>query len=335
MKNILLYIALFLLSIGCKNSEKTEKKISQVETAKPKSTQEDALKGKELMEAKCYVCHGPKASEENRIAPPMVAIKARYLKGTPTKEEFADAIWNFVENPTLEKGKMKGALKRFGVMPYQPYDEDDIRNISNFIYDFKIEEPEWFKEHWEKGHGAGNYEQQGKVLSNDANTSQKSATQIGLEIAQSTKKVLGKNLMGKMQNEGPVAALKFCNEKAFPLTDSMSTVHKAKIKRVSDKPRNPLNRADTQELEHIAYFKEKIREKKEYEPIVTENDGITNVYYPIVTNDMCLKCHGQPDVDISKEVVSILKERYPKDAATGYTVNEVRGIWTIALENLD
>lgn len=330
MKKILFIISLLYLA-SCKNSGNTDKSISEVAIEKPAFNQQDVLWGKELMEAKCYVCHGPNASEDAQIAPPMVAIKARYLMDSPTKEEFVDAIWNFVEKPSLEKGKMKGALKRFGVMPYQPYSEEDIRIISEYLFDYKIEEPSWFKEHWEQGHGSGNFEQQGKVLK-EADALQKSAKQIGLEIAQSTQKVLGKNLMGKMQKEGSVAALKFCNERAYPLTDSMAIVHNAKIKRVSDKTRNPRNKANAQEMEHIAFFKDKIRANEVYEPIVMENGDKIHFYAPIVTNDMCLKCHGNPSKDIPSEVVSILNERYPEDAATEYSTNEVRGIWSITFQ---
>ncbi|ASV31726.1 c-type heme family protein [Maribacter cobaltidurans] len=331
MKNLLTLVSILILA-SCKNSDKTEKPVSQLKSGNLDVYQESMLKGKELMESKCYVCHGPEASEDSRIAPPMVAIKARYLMGNPSKEEFGNAIWNFVEKPSMEKGKMKGALKRFGVMPYQPYSEEEIRLISDYIYEFKIEEPEWFKEHWEKGHEKGNYQQQGKDFDTKFKSSPKTVKEIGLEMALSTQKVLGKNLMGKMQKEGPVAALKFCNEKAYPLTDSMAIVHGANIKRVSDRARNPMNRANTQELKYIAYFKERIKAEEDYEPISVEIGDKTNFYYPIITNDMCLKCHGKKGNDIRAEVVSILQERYPEDEAIGYSANEVRGIWSIVLE---
>lgn len=332
MKKHFLLFGLLLASVSCKNSSSSEK--AQIEDVKETLVVLDnnLAKGKELMETKCFVCHGPDAKEDARIAPPMVAIKARYFMGNPTKQEFGDAVWNFVKEPTLKKGKMKGALKRFGVMPYQPYSEEEIRLISDYIYEFKIEEPEWFKEHWEKGHGKGNYQQQGKDFDTKSKSSPKSVKEIGLEMALSTQKVLSKNLIGKIQKEGPVAALKFCNEKAYPLTDSMAIVHGATIKRVSDKARNPKNRANTQELKYIAYFKERNKAKEDYEPISIEIGDKTNFYYPIITNDMCLKCHGKKGNDISAEVVSILQERYPEDEAIGYSANEVRGIWSIVLE---
>ena len=75
----------------------------------------------------------------------------------------------------------------------------------------------------------------------------------GKMYAQTTQKVLGKNLMLNIQKNGPLGAVAFCNEKAYPLTDSMAIVHNAKIKRVSDKPRNQNNKASKKELEYIDF----------------------------------------------------------------------------------
>ena len=75
---------------------------------------------------------------------------------------------------------------------------------------------------------------------------QPSLEERGLKIALETKAVLGKNLMGKIQKEGTLAAFKFCNVKAIPLTDSMSIANNVNIKRVSDKPRNLKNKATSE-----------------------------------------------------------------------------------------
>lgn len=119
--------------------------------------------GKKLLETKCYVCHNPSTNIDNRIAPPMVAIKSHYINNTNTKEEFTNAIWNFVMQPSEDKTKMRGAVRRFGVMPYQPFLEEDIKLISEYIYDFKIDEPEWFKEHIKnQGNGKMQHSNEGK-----------------------------------------------------------------------------------------------------------------------------------------------------------------------------
>ncbi|SIR22964.1 Tll0287-like domain-containing protein [Maribacter ulvicola] len=151
----------------------------------------------------------------------------------------------------------------------------------------------------------------------------------GKSYAQSTQKVLGKNLMASLQKSGAVGAVEFCNEKAYPLTDSMAVEHNAKIRRVSDKPRNTNNQANKEELEYIEFFKSKINNNESYQPILMNENGTTKFYTPIITNTMCLNCHGVPETNIDPKVTLLLNDKYPYDQATGYKENEVRGIWSI------
>lgn len=156
--------------------------------------------------------------------------------------------------------------------------------------------------------------------------------QLGLDMAFTTKSQLGKNLMGVMHEKGTVEALQFCNIKANALTDSMATVHNAKIKRVSDKTRNPNNKANETELKNIEEFKNMLSNKEEIKPIIeTVNDSIY-FYYPILTNDMCLKCHGTPNKEIDQATLLSLNDLYPTDKAVGYSENQVRGIWSIQFQ---
>jgi len=158
-----------------------------------------------------------------------------------------------------------------------------------------------------------------------------SYAQIGLDIAFSTKAQLGKNLMGTMKKKGTKEALQFCNVRAIPLTDSMATVHHARITRVSDKTRNPNNKANETELKNIEAFKNALANGDEITPILeTKNDSVY-FYYPIVTNGMCLKCHGNQD-SIENDVLASLKNLYPTDTALGYSENQVRGIWSISFK---
>ncbi|MEH6512333.1 hypothetical protein [Maribacter arcticus] len=76
----------------------------------------------------------------------------------------------------------------------------------------------------------------------------------GKLYTQSTQKILVKNLMLNLQKNGAVAAVEFCNERAYPLTDSMAIIYNAKIRRVTDKPRNLENQANGKELEYIEFF---------------------------------------------------------------------------------
>ncbi|MGB0999101.1 MAG: c-type heme family protein [Flavobacteriales bacterium] len=280
--------------------------------------------GKKLMETNCYVCHAVSGAKENRIAPPMISIKEHYISENTTKEEFIAAMQNWIKNPTEENVKMHNAVKQFGIMPRQHYPENTIQKIAEYMFNNDIEKPVWHKENDKE-----RAKQKHKQATNFTNLPY---DERGLKYALSTKAVLGKNLMGKIQKEGTLAALDFCNIKAFPLTDSMSVVHKATIKRVSDKPRNYKNKANSLENEYITIFKEDAKANKESKPIVVETAKNVKVYYPIKTNGMCLQCHGKPNSDIKPNTLTQINKLYPKDLAKGYSENQIRGIWNVSFQ---
>lgn len=154
----------------------------------------------------------------------------------------------------------------------------------------------------------------------------------GAAFAQNTQKILGKNLMQAMEKGGPAYALAFCNTKAMPLTDSMAVYHKVKISRVSDKPRNPNNKASSEQENVISTFKEQLVSNGEVQPILVKKEDQVHFYQPIITNNMCLKCHGDTQNDIDDKVIKSLADLYPEDRATGYAENEIRGAWHIVME---
>lgn len=347
MKNFIKSIPILAITllVSCNQNKKSDYS-KQAEITEPSvAYSASSHPGKKLMETKCYVCHNPSTDHDSRIAPPMVAIKSHYIGNDTTKEEFVSAMWNFVKEPSKDKAKMRGAVKRFGVMPYQPFSEEEIKLISEYIYDFKIEEPEWFKEHIEEeSKGKMKYRNNGKASASSA--SEKSSlrdsrprgersgkantpAERGLRYAIKTKKELGKNLMGTIQKKGTKEAVTFCNKRAYPITDSMAVAQNATIKRVSDKPRNPNNQASTKELGIITQFKKAIINNEEYKPVTEVENGKVTFYAPIITNSMCLQCHGTPRKTIQPEVFRTITNLYPEDKAIGYDVNEVRGMWSI------
>ncbi|WP_323789561.1 c-type heme family protein [Psychroserpens sp.] len=330
---LLIFFILTFFFLSCNTKKSEDYLIADV--IKQDATQEHP--GKKLMETNCYVCHSPSASHVERLGPPMIAIKKHYLNDGTTKQQFIDAMQEWIKNPNEEDAKMFGAVKRFGVMPKQVFPEETINQIADYMFDYEIEQPEWFDAHFneEKGNhkgkgmgkGKGMRKQQAKV-----NTEPLPYGERGLNYALTTKAVLGKNLMRTIQKEGAIEALTFCNEKAYPLTDSMSVVHNATIKRVSDKPRNANNQASIKELNYINSFKNEIINNREPQLIVEQIDNQVNVYYPITTNSMCLQCHGKPNKDIDSKTLKALHRLYPNDKAIGYDINQVRGIWSIAFE---
>ncbi|RFC55336.1 Tll0287-like domain-containing protein [Brumimicrobium aurantiacum] len=159
--------------------------------------------------------------------------------------------------------------------------------------------------------------------------------ELGKSYSSSTQQVLGKNLIGALSKQGSIGALEFCNIQAIPLTDSMQNKMGVKISRISDQPRNQDNKASEQELAIIKDFKSQIASGKiapEISPVLIEEENKVRFYAPIVTNAMCLQCHGVKETDIKPETLEMIAELYPQDKATGYKSNEVRGVWSIIFE---
>jgi cytochrome c551/c552 len=335
MKYIILITSIFLF-INCDDKIAEKYEASTTESKALNYEDEKNHPGKKLMENNCYVCHNPTASEGDRIGPPMIAIKKHYKDKNTTKEDFVNEIIEWVREPSVEKSKMPGAVRRFNLMPYQSFPEEDVRKIANYIYDYEIEQPEWFKDHFQQGHGKGMGKGMrkgkgiGKGINHSKSNNAERAKERGLGYALSTKTLLGQNLMASIQKKGTLGALAFCNVNAQRLTDSMSRVHKATIRRVSDKARNSKNKANVVELQYLEKFKNQLADKKEVEPIIYKQGEDVHFYYPIITNTMCLQCHGGPNKEIKPLTLKKINELYPNDLAIGYSENEVRGIWSIS-----
>jgi len=155
--------------------------------------------------------------------------------------------------------------------------------------------------------------------------------EIGKELAMQTKASLGKNLIMAINKKGSDRAVEFCKTKAIPITDSMSVILDATIKRVSDKSRNSNNQANEAELAYINSWKEAKENGEEHRSLLTEIDEKMVGYYPIVTNQMCLQCHGTPEKQINTPTLSKIKKLYPTDNAVGYADGEIRGLFVVEM----
>jgi cytochrome c2/uncharacterized protein YnzC (UPF0291/DUF896 family) len=332
MKYLFVLSSLFFL-ISCNNAIDKKYNASIPASENIEYIMSNEHPGKKLMETNCFACHNPTTSEADRIAPPMIAIKKHYISENTTKEEFTNAMLNWTKEPSEEKSKMPGAVRRFKVMPYQSFPEQTIREIADYIFDNEIEQPDWFEEHFQKGMrnrmGNGKGMGRGRGMQQSSPDTFSTSEDRGLHYARTTMSELGKNLMGTIQKKGVIPALEFCKIKAIPLTDSMATVHNAIINRVSDKPRNPKNKASILELQYLDIFKNQVTAGKEVEPIINKQGNDVQFYYPIITNTLCLQCHGTPNKEIASITLKKINDLYPNDAATGYTENEVRGMWSI------
>lgn len=117
----------------------------------------------------------------------------------------------------------------------------------------------------------------------------------------------------------PAHASTLINEKFSQISKDKIT-----IRNVSDKPRNPVNKADEHELKAIEYFKNNTSDTMYLEKIIKNDKKYFNYTYPLVIEEYCLKCHGEKE-----KAMPSIKNRY--DTAYGYEVGDIRGVTSIKI----
>ncbi len=156
-EKVILLASVVALLISC-NHAKKESKYLDLASANLKEKTTLKLQVDDsytLMKNNCYACHNPNsASHDEIIAPPFRAVKMHYTREHDNKEDFVNAVVNWVQNPTEDKALMFGAIKRFKVMPKMELEKKDLEKIAIYLYDNPVEEPEWMDGHM-KGMGKG------------------------------------------------------------------------------------------------------------------------------------------------------------------------------------
>lgn len=142
---------------------------------------------------------------------------------------------------------------------------------------------------------------------------------------------LGKTLQAQIAARGTAGAIAFCNLNALPITDSIAKARGAEIRRITDRPRNAANRASAAEAGLMARVRESLSEGAGTGSLELRENGGAHYYFPIVTNPLCLQCHGVPGQEVSPEVGARIAELYPEDQALGYGPNQLRGLWKVTM----
>jgi hypothetical protein len=141
--------------------------------------------------------------------------------------------------------------------------------------------------------------------------------------------LLSSNLLTAIQQSGVSNALPFCSALAMPLTSLVANTNDVTLRRVSHRPRNPVNRASAWERELIERYRSTLAAGEKPSPVLITNDTVT-FYAPIViTNQLCLQCHGKPGEELALENLEVIRRLYPADEATGFGLGEIRGLWRI------
>ena len=156
----------------------------------------------------------------------------------------------------------------------------------------------------------------------------------GEDMANLAQSVLLSNVGRAIQKGGLEYAVEFCNINASEIIDSLNQSNDCIISRVSEKNRNPLNIIVNDEVKGLWNF---YADKE----INTVNDTIIQLagnlvfYKPIwIGMPTCLKCHGVIGEEMDIRTHEKIQNLYPADLATGYKLNDFRGMWKIEFEPL-
>lgn len=157
------------------------------------------------------------------------------------------------------------------------------------------------------------------------------ALELGTQISDSTQKMLAGNLKKALAEGGVFHAIEYCNTEAMPITRKMEDKYGIKIKRSSLKVRNPKNRPDENEKKLLMYFDSLATAGAPMVPIIRwlDDDHVLYARPIMLNNALCLNCHGEVGSMVSDSLYAFIRTKYPEDQATGYKLNDFRGMWSI------
>ncbi len=155
--------------------------------------------------------------------------------------------------------------------------------------------------------------------------------QHGKEITQAAFKTLSGELKHAILVEQSIPnGIRTCSQKAGMLTDSLSRAYHARIKRTSDKVRNPANALDEAEkLVWADFVRQHTAGQKPAPRVSLLNDTTVAFYAPIMLKPLCMKCHGTVGQTIDTADYRLIQSLYPDDRATGYKAGDLRGMWSV------
>ncbi len=156
--------------------------------------------------------------------------------------------------------------------------------------------------------------------------------ELGQEIVKVSQTTLQNALLQAIEEKGLVGAVEYCNANAYDIVSDLEDSLNVKIKRVSQKPRNPLDKPDSAEQAILEAYAYDFSPQNAVNQLLELNENTLIFTQPIaIGNPLCLHCHGKPGEQVTDEVLSVLQSKYPEDKALGYTLGELRGMWSVKI----
>lgn len=143
----------------------------------------------------------------------------------------------------------------------------------------------------------------------------------------------GELLDALKDSAGTVGAIYVCAERAPEISAHYSSLPGLTVRRTSKRVRNPNNAPDEYEMKTLDILEQRpaygSQDHYEWE---TVGEGMKFRFVrAIKMSSACLKCHGDPE-KMDDDVKAAIAERYPDDQATGFKLDELRGILTVSLD---
>jgi hypothetical protein len=156
--------------------------------------------------------------------------------------------------------------------------------------------------------------------------------QQGLQLINRFAGSLKPQLQQAIESGGLEQAIDVCSSQAPAIAKALSQETGWQLKRVSLKPRNPQSAvADAWEDAILRQFER--RQAAGESPLTLVYSEIQNHRFRLLkaqaVEPLCLNCHGK---QLTPEVERALKKHYPQDQATGYSLGEIRGAFSLSKE---
>ncbi|HEY7772026.1 MAG TPA: DUF3365 domain-containing protein [Marinagarivorans sp.] len=141
-------------------------------------------------------------------------------------------------------------------------------------------------------------------------------------------KQLGDRLKTAVGEGGLEKGVEVCSQEAPRIAESISAEFGKTVGRTALRTRNSNNAPSEKQIAVMQSFQRDLENNQppsEIEHFSTLENGDRLYMRPIVMQAQCLACHG----DVNEELLGKLKRAYPDDQATGFSVGQLRGAFTV------
>jgi hypothetical protein len=134
-------------------------------------------------------------------------------------------------------------------------------------------------------------------------------------------------LVAAIQSGGLEAGVEVCHTKAPQIAAGLS-VDGWTVARTSLKTRNEKNTPDQWEADVLIQFDKRFKQGEKPATLVTtlSEEKRFRLMKAIPMNKVCLACHGRA---VDPNLQKTIQEHYPNDTATGFSLEDIRGAFTL------